>query len=161
MADEGGVPVLQGEVADLWVRCYQGEVGGELFFARMAAQALNTDERAKLEALMALERCTKELMAPCLERLGLSTEPDASSLGSEPPVSDYDYKGMLETIPALAAEFLGYYGRLRSLVDPQDAGVMDLVIAHELALELFMRRELAGELETSLQPIRALSHVTF
>lgn len=58
------------------------------------------------------------------------------------------------------AEYLGYYGRLRELVGPEDAHTVDLLISHELALEVFARREASGETDRSLQAIRALAHVT-
>lgn len=41
-----------------------------------------------------------------------------------------------------------------------EANTVDQVIAHEMALELLARRELAGETETSLEAIRALAPVT-
>jgi hypothetical protein len=46
------------------------------------------------------------------------------------------------------------------LAGPADAHVVDQLIAHELALEVFMRREQAGQKDTSLEPIKALAHVT-
>jgi hypothetical protein len=151
---------IQSEAVDLWIKSYQGEVFGEAYFSHMAAHAADGETRAKLGALVVLERCTKELLAPSMERLGISTAPDQSLLDGAASVTDYDYRTMLEAVPLVTAEYLGYYSRLRQLVEEVDGGVADLLVAHELALELFARRELAGDTDTSLQPIRALSHVT-
>ncbi len=127
----------------------------------MAAYSKDPEQRANLEVLTSLERCTKELLAPCLERLGISTVPDPSILeGVANSGTDFDYRGMLEMLPAITTEYLNYYTRLRQLVEPVDATAVDLLIAHEMALELFARRELAGDVEHSVDPIRALSHVS-
>jgi hypothetical protein len=40
---------------------------------------------------------------------------------------------MLETFIGAAAGYLGRYSRLRSLVEPSDASIVDQLIAHELA----------------------------
>jgi hypothetical protein len=114
-----------------------------------------------LEALATLERCTKELLAPSMERLGIPTDPDEATLEVAKALSaEYDYPAMVSSLPAVTGEYLGYYSRLRELVDEKDSGAINLLIAHEMALELFARRESAGETETSLDPIRALPHVT-
>lgn len=147
------------EETELWVKAYQGEVLGEAYFASMAEQSADPDQKAKLLALVALERCTKELLAPSLQRLGLSTEPDQSMLDFVRGMTDFDYSAMLESVPAAAADYLVSYGRLRELCGPDDEGVVNLVIAHELALEVFMRREKAGLFDISLQAIEALPHV--
>lgn len=159
MATIGEIHITQ-EAVDLWVKSYQGEVFGEAYFSHMAEHTSDPERRAKLEALTVLERCTKELLEPCMERLGISTAPDQSILDGVASSTDYEYQAMLEAIPVFTAEYLGYYGRLRQLVDPQDAGDANLLIAHELALELFARREMAGDTHTSLEPIRALPHVS-
>jgi len=88
------------------------------------------------------------------------TEPDQSMPDFVSGMTDFDYSAMLDSVPAVAADFLLSYGRLRELCGPEDEGVVDLLIAHELALEVFMRREKAGLVDTSLQAIAVLPHVT-
>lgn len=148
------------EETELWVKAYQGEVLGEAYFGAMANLAEDVDQKAKLLALVALERDTKELLAPTMKRLGLSTEPDQSMLDFVSGMTDFDYSAMLDSVPVVAAEFLVSYARLRELCGPEDEGTVNLVIAHELALEVFMRREKAGLVDISLQAIAALPHVT-
>lgn len=148
------------EAVDLWNRSYQGEVLGEAYFGHMAAKADDSDRRRKLEALATLERCTKELIAAAMARLGLPAEPDPEVASHVAQGTDFDYGRMIKMLPPIAADYLGTYTRLRQLVGPDEAGTVDQVIAHEMALELFARRELDGETEDSLEPIRALSHVT-
>ena len=97
---------------------------------------------------------------PVLKRLGISAEPDPAILAGVAAGNDFDYHHMLEIVPPVAAEFLESYVQLRALAGAEDVAVVDRLIAHELALELFAMRELAGDTERSLQPIRALAHVT-
>lgn len=147
------------EVIDLWVKSYQGEVLGEAYFSHLARNTVDPGHRAKLDVLTALECCTKELLAPTLTRLGISTDPDPAIIEGVSKITDFDYERMVSGLPAVVADYLVSYSRLRELVAPEDAHTVDLLIAHELALEVFARREVAGETGRSLEPIRALAHV--
>jgi hypothetical protein len=154
------VSATSNDAVRLWVESYQGEVLGEMYFARVAELITDPGQRAKIELLTCLERCTKELLEPVIRRLGIPADPDQATVDAVGKVTDVEYQPMLETFVAAAAEYLGRYTRLRSLVEPSDASIVDQLIAHELAFELFARRELAGENDTSAEPIHALSHVT-
>ena len=155
----GAPPARSTEETELWVKAYQGEVFGEAYFARMAEHTADPDRRVKVEALATLERRTKELLEPALSRLGLRTDADRNLAAMVSGGADFDYDQMLVSVPPLAAEYLLSYARLRRLVAPEDFHVVDQLIAHELALELFAFRERAGDIERSLEPIRALVHV--
>lgn len=148
------------EAVRLWVESYQGEVLGELYFAHVAKRFTDPAQRAKIDLLTCLERSTKELLEPVIKRLGVDAEPDQATVDAVRNVTDVEYLPMLESFVGAAAQYLPRYARLRLLVEPSDASIVDQLIAHELAFELFARRELAGENETSTEPIHALSHVT-
>ncbi len=149
------------EAVRLWVESYQGEVLGEAYFAGMARHVTDPALREKIELLTCLERSTKELLQPVISRLGVAAEPDQAVVDAAGNATDdVEYLPMLKNFVAAAAEYLGRYTRLRSLVEPPDAPIVDQLIAHELAFELFARRELAGESDNSTEPIHALSHVT-
>ncbi len=160
MATTETTPKISEEAVDLWVKSYQGEVLGEAYFGHMAEHTEDPVHKAKLEVLTTLERCTKELLAPSMERLGISTVPDPAILDNVAKGTNFDYPGMIKGLPGVTGQYLAYYARLRTLVEPRDGSVVDLLIAHEMALELFARREAAGEVDGSLEPIKALSHVT-
>lgn len=148
------------EAVRLWVESYQGEVLGEAYFAGMAKRNSDPALRDKIDLLTCLERSTKELLEPVIRRLGVPAEPDQAVVDAAGNVTDVEYLPMLKNFVAAAAEYLGRYTRLRSLVEPSDASIVDQLIAHELAFEVFARREMAGENDNSTEPIRALSHVT-
>jgi hypothetical protein len=126
----------------------------------MAQRVTDPALREKVDLLRCLERSTKELLQPVITRLGVAAEPDQAMLDAAGNVTDVEYLPMLKTFVAAAAEYLGRYTQLRKLVEPSDASIVDQLIAHELAFELFARRELAGEIDNSTEPILALSHVT-
>ncbi|WP_297727286.1 hypothetical protein [Mycobacterium sp.] len=50
---------------------YQGEVLGELYFARVAERITDPALRAKIDLLTSSRRCTKELLEPVIRRLGV------------------------------------------------------------------------------------------
>ncbi len=149
------------EAVRLWVESYQGEVLGVAYFAGMAQRVTDPALREKIELLTCLEHSTKDLLQPVISRLGVAAEPDQAVVDAAGNVTDdVEYLPMLKNFVAAAADYLGRYTRLRSLVQPPDAPIVDQLIAHELAFELFARRELAGEFDNSTEPIHALSHVT-
>ena len=145
--------------SELWIKAHQGEALGHAYFSSLARHTANPEHRAKLEALAVLEDSTRKLLEPSMERIGVPTDGEPAPLDVTRDGGEADYPAVLEPIPRLAAEYLQYYVELRALVEERDAPTIDLLIAHELALEVFVRRELAGETEGSLEALRALSHV--
>jgi hypothetical protein len=148
------------EVVVLWTKCYQAEVFGEAYFVQLLSRPQSAEVKIKVEALAALERSTKELMIGCLERRGISTAPDPAVV-AEARASVTDYEAALRSAPSGAAQFLDHYARLRELADKSEIPIVDALIAHELAAEVFARRELVGDTSNSLQPLLVLSHVRF
>lgn len=147
------------EAAALWEESYQGEVLGEAYFARMRDLAEEPAQRDKIEYLVRLERSTKEMLVPYLERHGLSTEPNAEVVKAMSSIEDYEWTRMLEGVRPVAADFLGKYRRLAELVGPEDATATEALVAHEMALDDFCRLELEGDSDNSLTAIKALAHL--
>lgn len=143
----------------IWVRAYQGEVLGEALFGRMADTCEDADRAAKLRVLSALERRTKEAIAPAMGRAGLSTEPDPEMLtlaeALAVPIPWEDFLGATE---AITQQYIPLYERIGEL-DPSEREASDLLVAHEAALRAFARAELNGETANSLDQINALAHM--
>ena len=146
------------EAAELWNESFQGEVLGEAYFSRMRDLAQDEGEKAKIDHLVRLERCTKEMLVPYLRRHGLSTDPDQGVVQAMAAIDSYDWTSMLEGVRPVAATFLAKYRRLAELVAPEDRPATEALVAHELALDDFCRRELES-LGGSLDSILALAHV--
>src|ERR1700739_428061 len=116
------------EAIRLWVESYQGEVLGEAYFAGMAERITDPALRTKIDLLTCLERSTKELLEPVIRRLGVAAEPDQEMVDAAGKVTDVEYLPMLETFIGAAADSLGRYTRLRALVEPSDASIVDQLI---------------------------------
>src|SRR5580700_9815462 len=127
MATTSEIQGVTAEAVALWRKSYEGEVFGEAYFAAMAQHTPDPERKAKLETLEALERCTKELLVPSMERLGISTEVNQAILDGVGAIGDFDYQGMLAATPVIAADYLRSYARLRELVDEEDAAVINLL----------------------------------
>ncbi len=154
----------QDSLESLWVKAYQGEVLGEILFGGIADQlAASEPERAsKMRVLAILERSTKEATAPALQRAGISTEPDPETVAlaeslveATAAVPWLDIMGSFGTI---TAQYRALYARIGEL-DPSEIETSDLLVAHELALAEFGRKEIAGDLKGSLAEIEALPHL--
>jgi hypothetical protein len=148
----------------LWIKAYQGEVLGEVLFGGIAAQ-LEADEpeRArKMRVLEKLERRTKEAAAPALERAGISTEPDPQNVSVGETLvqasAGLPWSDIVGAIEPITGQYLNLYRRIGQL-DPAEIETANLLVAHELALAAFGRKEVEGDLEGSLDEIEALPHL--
>jgi len=149
-------------VTTLWVKAYQGEFSGELLFSRYADSAADPEHARKMQVLSTLERRTREALVSSLERAGISTEADPEELaGTEAlaaALSDVSWEDFLASFEPITTQFLAVYRRIGEL-DPSESAAAELLVAHEVALREFARRELAGSPGTSLEPITALPHM--
>jgi hypothetical protein len=152
-------------IEQLWVQAYQGEVLGEVLFARLATHLEERGEpghAGQMRVLATLERLTKEAVAPALVRAGVSTEPDAETLGLAEALADGSrdstWEQVVGSFEGITGQFIPLYERIGEL-DPAEKAVSELLVAHEIALRDFARAELAGDAATSLDPVHALAHM--
>jgi hypothetical protein len=152
------------EADELWVESYQGEVLGEVVFSLMAERADDPERRRALRALALLERSTKELAEPLLERRGVdpgdtgTTEVEASRLADT--AAELPWPEFLGFFQPEVSEFLAKYRRLVALSrDDYEREVAEAYVAHEEALETFLRRSLGEEPGDPVEAILALPHV--
>lgn len=150
--------------AELWTESYQGEVLGETFFGWLAAHEYDEERRHQLEVLTLLERATKELAEPVMDRLGFDRgDTDATAAGAVTIAkrsAEGTWEATLEGTEAVAAEFLDKYRRLVELAEESfEREVALAYVAHEEALIAFARRALGKEEGDPLAEILALPHV--
>jgi hypothetical protein len=147
----------------LWIKAYQGEISGEVLFGHLARRAGEDDHRRKLDLLCLLETRTKEALVPTMNRNGLPTDPDpdlvrvANDLATT--VESLSWTEFLAAFEPITAQYIALYERICEFADGDDQEAAELLVAHELALREFARRELADRAEESLEPITALSHM--
>jgi hypothetical protein len=149
-------------IETLWVKSFDGEVLGEILFARMAEHFADPGQRHKMQVLSTMERRTKQMMAPSLQRAGLSTEPRDETIAEAESLAEalagvawLDFIGSFEPI---TSQYAAMYARIGEL-DPDERDTADLLVAHELALRDFGRLEGAGQGDDSLAAIEALPHL--
>ncbi len=162
--DTGPAPIFSADdgVEKLWEQAYQGEVLGETFFSGVADHLDDAEQVRKMRVLAELERRTKEAVAPALTRAGVSTEPDAETVGLAEALADdsanRSWGDLMASIGSVTDQFIPLYQRIGEL-DPSELEAADLLVAHEVALRDFTRAELAGDAATSLDPVNALAHM--
>jgi hypothetical protein len=146
----------------LWVKSYQGEILGEILFKRIAEQIPDPERRDKMQVLSTLERRTKEMMVPSLERAGISTDSDPDTLAAAETLAEasvaMSWIELMGTFEPITTKFAAMYARIAEL-DPSEQAVSDLLVAHEYALREFGRKEVAGDVDESLRAIHDLPHM--
>ena len=152
------------EADALWIESYKGEVLGEQLFAALADREVDPGRRRQLEALTILERATKELAQPVLDRRSLvpvdvnETLTEAHALAEA--VAALSWEQFLGSFEPVISQFLDKYRRLVELAtDDAERAVAQAYVAHELALATFVRRALGEEIGEPLEEIVALPHV--
>jgi hypothetical protein len=146
----------------LWIKAYQGEVLGEILFARLAEQFADPDRAHKMRVLSTMERVTKEALVGPLERAGISTEPDPEMVAAAETFADgmaaMPWIDLVSSFEPVTAQYAAMYAHIGEL-DPSEQATADLLIAHELALRAFGRLEGSGDGEESLTAVMALPHM--
>jgi hypothetical protein len=97
-----------------------------------------------------------------LERAGIPTGPDPETVQLAEALIEGtradSWAGILGSFESITTQFLAVYRRIGELA-PAERDTADLLVAHELALGAFARRELAGDGAGSLSAIEALPHM--
>jgi hypothetical protein len=153
---------LEEPLEALWVKAYQGEVLGEVLFARLADQFDDPEKAHKMRALSTMERVTKEALVGPLQRAGISTEPDPDVLAAAESFAEgmaaMSWIDLVSSFEPVTAQYAAMYAHIGEL-DPSERATADLLVAHELALRAFGRREGSGDAEGSLTEVLALAHM--
>jgi hypothetical protein len=149
-------------IETLWVKSFDGEVLGEILFARMAEHFDDPGHRHKMQVLSTMERRTKEMMVAPLQRAGLTTEPDAKTIAEAESLAealaDVAWSDFMGSFEPITRQYAAMYARIGQL-NPDERATADLLVAHELALRDFGRLELEGKGDDSLATIMALPHL--
>ena len=148
----------------LWVESYLGEVLGERLFGLLAERQVDRGRRGQLEVLATLERATKKLAEPVLERRGFAPVDVEETISEAALLADavaaLPWEQFLGSFQPVISQFLEKYRQLVELaVDEAERAVAEAYVAHELALATFIRRSLGEEPGEPLEWILALPHV--
>jgi hypothetical protein len=149
-------------VETLWTKSYDGEVLGEVLFARMAERFDDPAHRHKMQVLSTMERRTKEMLVEPLQRAGLPTGEKATTIAEAEALAqalaDVSWSDFLGSFEPITSQYAAMYARIGEL-NPAERATADLLVAHEHALRDFGRLELEGKGDDSLAVILALPHL--
>ncbi|MDE0371060.1 MAG: hypothetical protein OXI73_00730 [Rhodospirillales bacterium] len=138
-------------------QAWQGEVWGKAFFERLAAATDDAGQQVKWQVLAELEDVTGSRLAPLVDADG-------------PPSADA-YRPLESAVTAYAALPWGVaMKRMMTILDPAierfrellaqapaaERDTVQILVDHEIALKRFAERELSGDADTSLEPVRAV-----
>jgi dimethylamine/trimethylamine dehydrogenase len=143
---------------DRLLRAFEEEIGGEAYYAGLAAHFDEPGAGEKLDLLAQIERRTAEILHPLIERYGLVARDDATikALGAAKVAehgagswSDY-MTWMVRGLPVFVSEF----EELEDGAPEADRAALALLTRHEVAAIEFAERELGGDPD-AVAPIRA------
>ena len=140
---------------------YQGEILGEAMFDAMLRSARSESERYKIALMLQLETETKARLRPFLvaEHLPLQEDPQMRPQG-EQFARELESATWNEKMQALAESvcktWVPRYRELTDSLPPRLRALGESMVTHEQALLEMARRELAGELDRSDEPVRDL-----
>lgn len=150
---------------ELWTEVYQGEVLGEALFTELASRQTDPERRHQLEVLAELERATKALAEPVLDRRGLDHRDTADARAAAHQMAGgvdlMAWDEFLGSFEPVTTQYLVTYRELVDLAgdDDDERRVAEAYVAHEQALMSFVRRSLGQEPGEPLGEILALPHV--
>ena len=140
------------------VQAWQGELWGQAFFERLAVASDDAGHRAKWQVLAELEEATGNRLAPLVA--DASDPPEADAYRSlEPAVAAYAalaWPAAMEQMMGILDPAIERFRELLAMAPDRERETVQILFDHEVALKRFAERELAGESETSLDPVRAV-----
>lgn len=133
-------------------KAYEGEIIGEAMYASLEQLATSTDQKNAARLLAELERETGDVLLPVVLRHGTDFDRDAAWAKGEDFTKGSIKEGWLayfEKVAPLAEDALAEMKKLHSMSDEVDRGATGLLVAHEEAFLEFVRREVAGEADST------------
>jgi hypothetical protein len=135
------------------------ETRGEAICRTHARLAPAADQRAKWTLLAELERTTKEALVSGLRANGIAVDESAEKRREGEVFAERAAAApWLDAMATMRSRILFYLDGLRAMASAAPAGQRALasrLLEHEEAWLAFVDRELAGESETSIEPVRA------
>ena len=143
------------EYRDGILSAWQGEQWGRQFFELLAAATDDADLRTKWEVLAELERATGDTLTPLVAD-DASAEKRADMEAAAAAYAALPHAEALQQMMTLVEPAIERFRKLLDMAPEEHREVVQILFDHEVAIEQFAKRELAGDTETSLDPVRAV-----
>jgi hypothetical protein len=138
---------------------YVGEFQGIALFTELGGRVgTDQDKRAKLAALVNLERRTAEELSPLVARYSLGPI-DCAAAGAEGrawAVRAESWVGMIHMLLTDLPRYVAAYEALLQAAPAADRSILEFLVAHERALVSFAEREAEGQSSDSLIDVHRL-----
>ena len=141
------------EYRDGILSAWQGEQWGREFFELLAAATDDADRRSKWEVLAELERATGDTLAPLVAD-DASAEKRADMDAAAAAYAALPHAEALQQMMTLVEPAIERFRELLDMAPEEHREAVQILFDHEVAIEQFAKRELAGDTETSLDPVR-------
>lgn len=136
---------------------YQGEVYGEAMYAAIAASMTDPVRAGKWQTLVELEIRVKAVMRDVVSRLGGDTIELESSrhrgLADAQKYIGLPWKELMSLFSRELDPVIAEYAALEQRCPPADAPALRALTEHEVVAKAFCERELAGQADSSLEPV--------
>ena len=141
------------------VAAWQGERQAEAFLSSVASLEEDADRRLKWQALAELEREMGNRLSLLMagdaddatrSEQGLSFEPDAKTYQRLP------HADAMRQMKAVIEPAVERFRRLLAIAPQTHRETMQLLVDHELALKVFVEREMTGDSKTSLEGVQSI-----
>ncbi|MCY4011549.1 MAG: hypothetical protein OXG82_02410 [Gammaproteobacteria bacterium] len=139
-------------------QAWQGERWGKAFFERLAAATEDAGQRSKWQVLAELEEVTGNRLAPLVADAEESPSADAYR-PLESAVSAYaalPWGVAMERMMTILDPAIERFRELLAQAPAQERDTVQILLDHEIALKRFAERELSGDADASLEPVRAV-----
>lgn len=144
------------EYHDGILAAWQGEQWGRAFFLRLAEVTNDLEARAKWEVLADLEAATGARLAPLVADGAAPSDERVAPDGAAAAYARLPHADAMQQMMTILDPAIERFRRLLQIAPESDRAVVQILVDHEVALKHFAERELAGESETSLEPVRAV-----
>ena len=134
---------------------WQGEQWGRQFFELLAAATDDADHRAKWEVLAELERATGDTLAPLVDADADASQDKRADLhAAATAYAAMPHADALQQMMTLVEPAIERFRELLDMAPEEHREVVQILFDHEVAIQQFANRELAGDTATSLDPVR-------
>ena len=141
------------EYRDGILSAWQGEQWGREFFKLLAAATDDADRRSKWQVLAELERATGDTLAPLVAG-DACAEKRADLDAAAAAYAALPHAEALQRMMTLVEPAIERFRALLDMAPEEHREAVQILFDHEVAIEQFAKRELAGDTETSLDPVR-------
>ncbi len=135
---------------------YEEEIGGIAYFKALADLCDDPDHKAKMSLLAEVEAHTADIVAPLLERYGL-TPRGVEILHAEGTATvatgPQDWDGMIADMRRIFPGYIADFERLERMAPPQDLPILKRMTEHEVVAIAFLELEAKRDPDSSA-PLR-------